>query len=233
MAFTLKSKKVVVALVTTVVQHVQAADPLVHEAAVQTAAHAEKHGDWTLIHRLMVGLKNSGYRFQGVRVWIEAFTPLRFPADKNSDGGFTVKVLKPGDDGYTPWNIEGMNDTPFTAFEPANERVGKPIYADDFVKGIFGAKDRFLRLLENTNSDGTPRDPAKPYYRGDVPKMLAFIGQLEGLNRPEDATKAEDEKRAQREAETAVIESVTGKRSKPAPAAGTPVDGAESQAAAA
>jgi len=204
-AFKLASAKAIGALIATAVGHVNSADTAVHDAAVQSVAHAEKHGDWTLVKTLMLGLKNSGYRYQGVRIWIEGFSPLRFPADRNAEGGFTIKVLKAGDDGFTPYNINGMWSTKFTDYEPSNERTGRPVYADDFVGGIMRSKERFLRLLSNTNNDGTPKDNTKPYYRGDVAAMLSFLSQVEAIHVPEDRTKLEDEKAAQREAEQGIL----------------------------
>lgn len=204
-AFKLASARAITGMVAAAVESVMRSTEAVHEAAVQSVAHIEKHGDWTNLKTLMVGLKASGFRYQGVRIWIEAHSPIRFPADTKADGGFTIRLLKPTEDGYTPYNIEALWTTPFTDFEPAKERVGTPVYAEDFVKGITGAKARFLRLVENTNSDGTPIDAKKPFYRGNVATMLTFLGQLEALNAPTDGTKAADEKAAQRERETVAL----------------------------
>lgn len=196
-------------LIDTIAADLGAVDQNVHEAGVQTVAHVEKHGDWTLLKRLILVLRSSGYRVQGVRAWIEGHSPIRFPADKAADGGFTVKVLKEGEDGFVPFNIEGMIATPFTAYEPSNERVGQPVYAGDLVGGINRTRQRFLKLVENTNNDGSPKDPAKPYYRGDIGKMLAYLTALDAIVEPNDPAKAEDDKAAQRAAESALIQPVS------------------------
>jgi hypothetical protein len=170
-AFKLVSARAISGLVAGAIEAASKATEMVHVAAVQSCAHTEAHGDWTLLKTLMVGLKNSGFRMQGVRIWIEHFTPIRFPADKTAEGGFTIKVLRPEADDYTPWDIKGMWETPFTDFEPANERVGQ-------AKDAEGIAKQFQRLLENTANDGTPIDPTKPYYPGDVRAVVTAIGQV-------------------------------------------------------
>ena len=205
MTFKLQSSKAIGGMVAAAVAHVQASGALVHDAAVQTVAHTEKHGDWTLLKTLMLGLKTSGFRYEGVRVWIMAHSPITFVADKSQPGGFTIKVLKEGDEKYVAWNVEGMNNTPFTSFEPSNERVGQPVYADDFIGGIMRSRARFIKLVQNTNADGSPKDATKPYYRGDIGAMLAFLTQIDAIKAPEDRAKVEDEKATLRASEQAIL----------------------------
>lgn len=204
-AFKLLAASAIGTVITNALTNLAKADENIHIAAVQSVAHIEAHGDWTLLKRLMVGLKASGYRFQGVRVWIEAHSPVRFPADKEADGGFTIKVLKPADKGYTPFDIPAMWARSFREFEPANERTGRPVYTDSFVGLVQREKARFLRLLENTAPDGTPKDPAKDYFRGDISEGLRYLNDLEGVKAPKDDTKANDEKAALRAAETLTV----------------------------
>lgn len=203
--FKLSTSKAIGNLVDKVTKNLVTLDADVHEAVCQTVAHVEKHGDWTLLKRLMAGLKASGYRFQGVVAFIGAYSPVRFPADKSDPVGFTVKVLKPGDDGYKPFDVPAMWSTDWRALNITEERVGKAVYADDITKNIMAAQGRFLKLVENTNPDGTPRDDTKPYYRGDVGAMLSFLNQIAAIKAPEDRAKIKDAKRAEREAEEAML----------------------------
>lgn len=183
-AFKLASANNINVLIGAAIESVTKSTEMVHEAAVQAVAHVEKHGDWTLLKRLMLGLKDGGFRYEGLRVWIEHFSPIRFPAAKGEPGGFTVKVLKPYADGYTPFNVPEMWATPFTDFEPAKERVGKPIDTSDFIGGIMGAGARFRKLVENTTEDGKPVDPTKPYFIGKRSDMEAFLRQLASITTP-------------------------------------------------
>lgn len=215
MAFKLQTGKAVNALIATIKLNLGAVDKNVNDAAIQSVAHARPqgeggHGDWTLIKNLMVVLKASGYRAQGVRVWIEAHSPLRFPADAKAEGGFTVKVLKEGDKDYTPFNIEGMIATSFLDYEPSAERTGQPVYAEDLAGSITRTKKRFLALIDNTNADGTAKDASKPYYRGDIGAMLRYIQAVEAINVPEDRAKIEDEKAAQRQQESLTVGALVG-----------------------
>jgi hypothetical protein len=55
-------------------------DKRIHMNAVQCLLHAEKHGDTSLMRRLLVDIidAKSGYRRQGIIAWMKEFSPTEY-----------------------------------------------------------------------------------------------------------------------------------------------------------
>ena len=137
-------------------------DARIHANAVQCLMHAEKHGDTSLMRRLLVDIVDakSGYRRQGVIGWMRMFSPMELKGDVINLSG----VDKDGN--KRPWKIEEANRTPFTSIRALDEKVGKPVYRDALTAKIALSIKEFKAAAENTSPDGKPIDKTKPFYDG-------------------------------------------------------------------
>lgn len=155
-AFVLKTAKQIGTMVDTAIKHTVTGDQLIHDAAVQTMAHAERHGDCTLADRLVKGLGRS-IRVQGLRVWYAENSPIRWNGDNK------VGMLKTTDRTYKPFNIDQANAVPFYALGAAEERTAKPLDTMAILKLIHGLKGR----VEKAVTDGR--------FEGDSAKALGLV----------------------------------------------------------
>lgn len=151
-------------------------DAAIHANAVQCMMQAEKHGDTSLMRRLLIDIVDakSGYRRQGVIVWMRKFSPMELKGD-------TINLSGLMPDGLTrrPWRLEEANATHFTTMADAQERVGRPIYRDALTSKVEAAVKEFRKAVDNT-LDGKPIDKSKPFYDGiHVDKMIEFFDGIE------------------------------------------------------
>lgn len=142
-------------------------DLLIHQNMVQCAMHAEKHGDTSLFRRLLMDIidPTTGYRRQGVIVWMRTFTPMELVGD-------VIKLTGLMPDGETkrPWKLEEGNRQAFTKLSAAREQVAKPIYRDTLMSKVNLAMKEWRNAKANTTTDAggknIPIDKTKPFYDG-------------------------------------------------------------------
>lgn len=95
-------------------------DTLAHDTGVLILTHAATYGDYRKMEAYIAAF-GKGYRVEGVKFWVEQYSPLRW----NGDG--KLGMLKEGAKTYTPFNVEAANENPFWTLAGANEtlKVGK------------------------------------------------------------------------------------------------------------
>lgn len=145
--FVLKTAAQIGKMVDTAIAHTAKGDMIIHEAAVQCLAHAEKHGDTTLLDRLVKGLGRS-IRVEGLRVGVAKYSPVRW----NGDG--KVGALKAGAKGYVPYDVAGFEANPFWTLGEADERTAKPLNIDAVLKVIHGLKGRVEKAVKEGKFEG-------------------------------------------------------------------------------
>lgn len=150
----------------------------IHQNAVQCLMHAEKHGDTSLMRRLLVDIVDdkTGYRRQGVIAWMKKFSPMEL---KGKD---TIALTGTLADGVTkkPFRVEEANKSPFTGLAEAAERVSKPVYRETLISKIKLAIKEFNAAQENT-VNGKAVDKTKPFLDAiHQDKLSDFFGSLEG-----------------------------------------------------
>jgi hypothetical protein len=159
-------------------------DQSVHNNAVQCLMHAEKHGDTSLMRRLIIEVLGTrtaatGYRTQGLINWMRKHSPMELKGD-------TINLT--GTDGHgnkRPFLIEKAQNTPFWSDPDNAERVAKPVFQDTLFSPVNRSIKAFYQAIENT-VNGKPVDPTKPYYDGihsdkvvDImSKMKALVAEL-------------------------------------------------------
>lgn len=135
-------------------------DKLVHDNAVQCLMHAEKHGDTSLMRRLLVetlGGKN-GYRTRGLINWMRKFSPMELKGD-------TVNLSGVKDGQKRPFKIVEANAMPFWLDSDNDERVSKPVFQETLLSPISRVVKTITDAMENT-VNGKPVDAAKPFFDG-------------------------------------------------------------------
>ena len=160
--FVLKTAAQIGKMVDTAIKHTLKGDALIHEAAVQCIAHAEKHGDVTLLDRLIKGVGRS-IRVEGLKVWTAEFTPIRW----NGDG--KVGMLKKGQKGFVPFDIPKAETTPFWALAAADERTARPLTIEAMLRVVHGMKGRLEKAVKEGN------------FEGDKAKATAFVTSIESF----------------------------------------------------
>lgn len=173
----------------------------IHDCAVQCLAHAAKHGDTGLMRRLLIDVftGDDAMRRKGLIAWMTHFSPMYLQGD-------VIRLRKRDDAKFVAFDVEGANDLPFWKLEQANEmgaedvqdevkKALKAIYAGTIVKGVLDARKRFNDLIKNTkvvDGQNMPKDEAKPFYRGDVTAMVAYLNALDAIPIPQDDTQSRD-----------------------------------------
>ena len=164
-------------------------DMAIHNNAVQCLMHAEKHGDTSLMRRLLVDIVDakSGYRRQGIIAWMRAYSPMELKGDVINLSGMTSDGEK------RPFKIEAADKAPFWTNAKFDEAIVKPVYRDSVMGKINAAIREFKAAVANTQ-DGKPIDPTKPFYDGtNIDKVDEFFGKVEAevvvLSTYKDSTK--------------------------------------------
>jgi len=145
----------------------QKLDALVNETALGGLAIVQEHGDARHIDSLLLVLPQ-GYRREAFKVWISAFSPIRW----NGDG--KVGLAKPKSRGYTPFDLEGAAKVTFWDYTKEEVRI------EELSIGKFlGVLKRYSEYLDNANengeitgSDGVVRKHVKP---ADINRFKAVI----------------------------------------------------------
>lgn len=164
-------------------------DQAVHSNAVQCMLHAEKHGDTSLMRRLLVetlGGKN-GYRTRGLINWMRINSPMELKGDIINLSGTDEKGAK------RPFLLEQANNTPFWNDSRNDEAIKfKPIFKDTLLSGV----DKMIKdaeaMAENT-VNGKPVDPKKPYYDGlNLDTVIDFAQKVKAMRDalPSDETRS-------------------------------------------
>lgn len=151
-------------------------DANVHSNAVQCLIHAEKHGDTSLMRRLLVEIidSKSGYRRQGLISWMRAFSPMELVGD-------TIKLTGTLADGTRkPFDIKTADKTPFASAREFAEVTVKPFFRESFLSKLEAARREYDRAKSNT-VDGKPIDKTKAFWSGlhteDVDTFFASLDE--------------------------------------------------------
>lgn len=187
----------------TIKATLESLDGSVHDNAVQCLMHAEKHGDTSLMRRLLVetiGGKN-GYRTQGLVAWMRTHSPMMLKGDTINLSGTDDKGNK------KPWLIEAAARTPFWLDNRFNEAVWKPVYRESLVAKPAAMLREYRKIMDNTvivDGKPQPKDP-KVGYLPITNKVLtdaldAFMKATESniveLSKHKDPTKLIDDAQA-------------------------------------
>lgn len=160
---------------------------LLHDTAVQCLAHAEKHGDRSLLARLIGGsIKNKkGEIVEGpypgviskatsgreLRLWVQAHSPLRWDTDGAIVESKTAKAKG------VVFSIEEANAEPFWELDANQSDRNRAINMDNLQNVIFGVRKRFKAALEAGK------------FNGDPAAMTKYLDAVEAVPLPK-ATKA-------------------------------------------
>lgn len=155
-------------------------DAKIHANAVQCMMHAEKHGDTSLMRRLLVDIVDakSGYRRQGLIAWMRQFSPMELKGDNITLSG-TINGER------RPFKCSEANVTPFTSLASAREQLAvRPIFRDNLTSKVSRAISEYRAAIENTimepGQPPKPKDIKKPFYDGiHLDKMEAFFDKLD------------------------------------------------------
>lgn len=133
-------------------------DALVHSTAVAGLLLIQADGNATRMDQLLQALPK-GYRRQGFVLWVQAHSPIRW----NGDG--KIGVQKPEAKGFTDFNIEAADATPFWDFTE-EARPGKLS-----VEVLMAMLKRESDKLAKANENGDILDAegkVKYHVEGDV-----------------------------------------------------------------
>ncbi len=95
---------------------------LIHETAMLIVMHAKEHNDCSPALRLAFAMPAS-MRRQMLVMWFQTFTPIRMNLDNNKVG-----LLKPEQKGYTPFDLEAADATPFYVMAEQNKEGSNKTY---------------------------------------------------------------------------------------------------------
>jgi hypothetical protein len=162
-------------------------DKSIHDNAVQCMMHAEKHGDTSLMRRLLVEVVDakSGYRRQGLINWMRKHSPMELSKDTINLTGTDAQGNR------RPFKVEEANATPFWNDTDNREMVVRPVFQDNLVSKFKAGLSEFAKAKANT-LNGKPIDPSKPFYDGKaVDEVDDILTQIQGLvdKLPQDSTR--------------------------------------------
>ncbi len=159
-------------------------DKSVHDNGVQCLMHAEKHGDTSLMRRLIVEIlgvrtATTGYRTQGFINWMRKFSPMELKGDTINLSGIMTEAGKlamikqfPDIDQALlvvgekrPFLVELANKTFFASDRDNDEQVLKPVYTETLVSPVLAFSKKVTDAMENT-VNGKPVDASKYFFDG-------------------------------------------------------------------
>lgn len=149
-------------------------DHRVHSNAVQCLMHAAKHGDVSLMERLLTRTikTESGYRRQALINWVRKHSPMELK-------GKTMNLSGQDKEGNRrPFKIEEASQTPFWMDEDNAEKVAKPFGKDDFLKQLRRAISQGEVALENTGPNGAPINATVAFVAGDKSTLQRQIEKM-------------------------------------------------------
>ena len=174
-ALVLQSKDVIKADQDVIKSNLTKLDMAIHNNAVQCMLHAEKHGDTSLMRRLLVEVidTKTGYRRQGLINWMRKFSPMELKGDIINLSGVDLKGEK------RPFLVEKANETPFWSDSDNREMVAKPVFRSNLMSKINSSIKEFRAAIANT-SNGQPIDTTKPFFDCIyTDEVSAFFDELE------------------------------------------------------
>lgn len=135
-------------------------DAAVHANAVQCMLHAEKHGDTSLMRRLLIDIvdEKSGYRRQGLIQWMRKYSPMELKGKDINLSGLDAHGVK------RPFLVEEANLDHFAKNQQFREKV-KPLYQEVLLSKPSAFIKEIHQAMENT-LNGKPIDVKKPYFAG-------------------------------------------------------------------
>lgn len=136
---------------------------LIHTTAMMVATHAQEHGDCTRALTLVKAMPASMRRTMLV-LWFNTYTPIRV-IDKNDKVGILKETAK----GYTPFDLDAGDLTPFFDLAEQNPEAG--VY--DFAK-LVQMVQRIGKQIEKKIEDGKVAPE-------DVDSAKAIARQVSGL----------------------------------------------------
>jgi len=152
-------------------------DRQIHDNAVQCLIHAEKHGDTSLMVRLLVDSigDNSGYRQKGLINWMRKHSPMELKGTTINLSGIDKNGVR------RPFLIEEANANPFWTDKDNAERVAKPVYRETLMSKIDSAMKEFFAAIENT-ANGAPINPDKAFYDGiHTDRVVSFFEAVQNM----------------------------------------------------
>jgi hypothetical protein len=167
-------------------------DKRIHMNAVQCLLHAEKHGDTSLMRRLLVDIidAKSGYRRQGIIAWMKEFSPMRLNID-------VIKLDGMKDGQRQPFRCDLAAQTPFTELASARELVPiRPIFRDGLTSKIERAIKEYKDAVANTEIvpgfGPRAKTAGKPFYNGNrmdqieasFDKLTTIVQEITSWNDP-------------------------------------------------
>ena len=131
-----------------------------HELLVDLLSHAEKHGDYTELTRLVAGLADTGYRVKALVAWVSAHSPINFGEDEN--GAVTASIPKKAER-RRPYLIAEAAEVPYWKFTVEN--APKPI---DMVKLI-------MSLAKKAQSDAERVEATPEALAAAIAELTAAV----------------------------------------------------------
>lgn len=178
-AITLLSKDTIKADQDTIRVSLTKLDMSIHNNAVQCMLHAEKHGDTSLMRRLLVEIVDakSGYRRQGLIGWMRKWSPMELKGDTINLQGLDANGNK------RVFNVAEANANPFFTDAKLAETLAKPVFQQNLINTFSSGIKNFRAALANTvkGPDGkaAPINPKEPFYDGihadEMSKVFADI----------------------------------------------------------
>ncbi|OYV41147.1 MAG: hypothetical protein B7Z80_02725 [Rhodospirillales bacterium 20-64-7] len=168
-------------------------DQQIHDNAIQCYLHAEKHGDTSLMRRLVVEIvgRDTGYRTAGLVGHMRMFTPMELVGD-------VIKLTGLDSEGNKrPWRIEEAAAKSFWTIRALDDKGLKPFFRETMVSKIEAARREWNRAKENTvlvDGKPQPKDKTKPFFDGQhmdaMDEFFSAIGDnLVKLNAKPDSSK--------------------------------------------
>ena len=114
---------------------------LIHETAMAIAEHAKEHGDCTRALTLVRAMPASMRRTMLV-LWFNTYTPIRVVEANDKVG-----MLKPDAKGFTPFDLEAGNDTPFYELAEQNKEA-EPMDFDKLMALIPALAKRIQKKID-------------------------------------------------------------------------------------
>lgn len=187
-ALVLKSKDAIKADQDIIRGSLLSLDRSIHDNAVQCLMHAEKHGDTSLMRRLLIDVVDAktGYRRQGLINWMRKFSPMELKGDVINLTGTDGKGNK------RTFQVELANKTPFWTDKDNNELVAKPVYKDTALGKVDAMVREITNAAENT-LNGKPINKDKPFYDGlNMDVIVDFAQKVKAMRDalPPDETRA-------------------------------------------
>lgn len=201
-------------------------DARIHANAVQCLAHAAKHGDTSLMTRLLTDTisADSGYRRQGLIQAIRRHSPMELKGNNIDLSGFIMsdaqrklmiaefpdvdeKLFVVGE--RRPFLVEQFRVANWKTNAGSKEQT-KPLFQATLMSGFDSLVKKFTVAAENT-ANGEPIDPSKPFFDGkNMDAVQTFLETVKSAkaNLPADLTHEIRERQQRRKEDDQFLASV-------------------------